>query len=137
MTSLWRVFEGRMKASHFQSALKLVANKHNDLLYAKRTRIPTEPLSASAAKKKEGELDFKAQVLSSFFWPQLRSNEFDMPSALKSFPKRFEHEFRARGNQRKLLFRPALAQVSRPLILHTKLLFRIRRTCLAILYRLD
>lgn len=108
-----------MKASHFQSALKLVANKHNDLLYAKRTRIPTEPSYTSAGKKREGEMDFKAQILSSFFWPQLRSNEFDMPPALRSLPERFEHEFRARGNQRKLQFRPALAQVSQHLSMYS------------------
>lgn len=104
-----------MKPSHFQSALKLIANKHNDLLYAKRTRLPTEPSSVPPGKRKEGEIDFKAQILSSFFWPQMRSNEFDMPPALRSFPERFEHEFQARGNQRKLQFRPALARVSRTL----------------------
>ena len=112
MSSLWRMFQGRMKPSQFQTAVMLVGNKHNDLVYAKRTRIPSELPSVSAVKRKEDDIDFKTQILSSFFWPQLRSNEFGMPPFLQPFPTKFERDFIARGNQRKLQFRPALARVS-------------------------
>ena len=111
LSSLYSLFDGRMKRSQFIAAVKLVANKRNDLFYAKRTRMPPEP-SRSAGKKKDGQTAFKAQILSSFFWPQLRSNVFNMPQILEPLKVNFEHCFRALGSQRRLEFRPALARVS-------------------------
>ena len=110
LSSLYSIFEGRMKRPQFIAAVKLVANKRNDLFFSKRTRIPQD--ANDPAKKKGGEPNFKAQILSSFFWPQLRSNRFKMPSALHPLKSNFENRFNMLGSQRKLQFRPALARVS-------------------------
>ena len=110
LQSLYNMFEPRMKRPQFIAAVKLVANKRNDLFYAKRTRLPAE--ATGSASRKKGGTDFKAQILSSFFWPQLRSNEFDMPSSLKPLTTNYENRFNMLGSQRKLHFQPALSQVS-------------------------
>ncbi|KAK3718664.1 hypothetical protein LTR37_004881 [Vermiconidia calcicola] len=110
LPSLYNVFGARMKQSQFLAAVKLVANKRNDLFYAKRTRIPPDPAGSSA--NEEDKTNFKAQILSSFFWPQLRSNEFKIPSTLEPLQTTFESRFSMLGSQRKLQFRPALTRVS-------------------------
>lgn len=110
LSSLYRLFESRMKRPQFIAAVKLVANKRDDLFYAKRTRLPPE--SAGPSNRKKNGPNFKTQILSSFFWPQLRSNEFDMPSVLEPLVENFEHRFSMLGSQRKLQFRPALGKVS-------------------------
>ena len=105
LSSLYSMFEGRIKQPQFIAAVKLVANKRSDLFFAKRTRIPAE------SKKRDGT-NFKAQVLSSFFWPQLRSNEYNMPASLETLNSSFENRFGGLGTQQKLQFRPALSRVS-------------------------
>ena len=110
LASLYSMFEGRMKRPQFIAAVKLVATKRNDLFYAKRTRIPPDPAGPSNTKK--NGTNFKTQILSSFFWPELRSNEFEMPWRLEPLVKTFENRFTALGSQRKLEFRPALSKVS-------------------------
>ena len=111
LSSLYRMFDGRMKRAQFIAAVKLVANKRNDLFYAKRTRIPPDPPN-STNKKRRGGTNFKTQILSSFFWPQLRSNEFDMPEMLEPTRVGFIFRFSKLGSQRKLKFLPALARIS-------------------------
>lgn len=110
LPSLFRFFEGRMKHSQFLAAVKLVANKRNELFFAKRTRLPPEP--AGSAEKRHAGTDFKVQILSSFFWPQLRSNEFEMPEEFEPHRVAFEYKFGRLGSQRKLQWRPALGRVS-------------------------
>lgn len=105
LSSLYSLFHSRMKQPHFLATVKLVANKRNDLFFAKRTRVLTD------TKRKDGT-NFRAQVLSSFFWPQLRSHEYNMPSSLQTFNSNFENRFVALGTQQKLRFRPALSRVS-------------------------
>ena len=105
LTSLYSMFETRMKQPHFLAAVKVVANKRNDLFFAKRTRIPPD------TKKKSGT-NFKAQILSSEFWPQLRSNDYNMPASLQALNSTFEIRFEELGTQQKLHFQPALSKVS-------------------------
>jgi len=109
--SLWQIFEGRMKRAHFVAAVKIVANKRNDLFYAKRTRVPAQPSQHVDQQTGSGTV-FAAQILSSFFWPQLRSDDFAMPAALQGYPTSFEERFYALGSQRKLKFQPALARIN-------------------------
>ena len=106
LSSLYSMFETRISRPQFVAAVKLVANKRDDLFYPKRTRLPPEPPSS-----KDGT-NFKAQILSSYFWPQLRSNEFDIPKAVAPYSNTFHTEFDRLGSQRKLHFRPALARMS-------------------------
>jgi len=109
--SLWQIFEGRMKRAHFVAAVKIVANKRNDLFYAKRTRVQAQTSQYAEQQTDSGTI-FSAQIVSSFFWPQLRSDDFTMPAALQGYPTSFEHRFYALGSQRKLKFQPALARIS-------------------------
>jgi anaphase-promoting complex subunit 2 len=105
LAELYSQFSNRIKQAQFIAAVKLIANKRNDLFFAKRTRIPAD------AKKKDAT-NFKAQILSSFFWPQLRSNEYNLPTSLQALNSSFEQRFESLGTQQKLHFRPGLARVS-------------------------
>ncbi|KAK3054896.1 hypothetical protein LTR09_004054 [Extremus antarcticus] len=119
LTSLYKLFERRIKGPQFTAAVKLVAIKRTDLYYPKRTRIPME---STAVASNQHTTDFKAQVLSSHFWPELRSDEFDMPQILQSLQQSFEQRFQALGSQRRLHFRPALALVSIRLALEDRII---------------
>jgi anaphase-promoting complex subunit 2 len=119
LASLYSLFENRIKQPQFLAAIKLVANKRNDLFYAKRTRIPQDPTTATG---KKDTTTFKTQILSSFFWPQLRSNEFNMPHVLEPLQTNYEEKFDALGSQRRLRFRPALARVSLKLELEDRVI---------------
>ena len=105
LAELYSQFSNRIKQAQFIAAVKLIANKRNDLFFAKRTRIPAD------AKKKDAP-NFKAQILSSFFWPQLRSNEYNLPASLQALNSSYEQRFESLGTQQKLHFRPGLARVS-------------------------
>lgn len=109
-TALYNAFESRIKRPQFFAAIKLVANKRNDgLLYAKRTRRSSDSGEGSS---KPRPTRFDAQILSSYFWPQLRSEHFRMPDRLKTFQETFETRFEQMGNQRRLEWRPALSRAS-------------------------
>ncbi|KAK5107157.1 hypothetical protein LTR62_001682 [Meristemomyces frigidus] len=94
------------------AALRVVATKRNSLYFAKRTRLPPAPpeSSASVSSATQSDGDITVQVLSSFFWPQMRANDFDVPYALTRLEDSFTAAFTRLGNQRKLHFRRALAR---------------------------
>lgn len=109
LSGLYRMFEGRMKQAQFHAALTTVANKRKDLYFPKRTRLP--PGSRGSADNHD-DVDFKVDVLSSFFWPQMRTNDFDMPPELQNKETPFNTEFERLGSQRRLYYRHALSRVS-------------------------
>lgn len=109
--SLFKLFEHRMNHAQFLATLKLVATRRNDLHFAKRTRLPLEPAEPTEDFGLKG-IDNKVQILSGFFWPQMRSNEFALPPGFADMDDSFGHSFGALGNQRKLHFRHALARVT-------------------------
>lgn len=109
LPSLYKPFETRIKRPQFMAAVKLVAIKRGDLYYPKRTRIPLAP---TASASKQDAMQFKTLILSSQYWPQLRSDEFNVPQALQPIQTNFAHKFEAFGSQRRLHYRPALALVS-------------------------
>lgn len=109
-TALYGMFENRIKRPQFFAAVKLVANKRNDgLLYAKRTRRSSDSGEGSSKSK---VTKFDAQILSSYFWPQLRSESFAMPDSLTHFQDAFEDKFEQMGSQRRLEWRPALTRAT-------------------------
>lgn len=108
LSALYTMFEARISRPQFVAAVKLVATKRDDLFYPKRTRLPPE----RPAPDRKDKMDFKAQILSSYFWPQLRSNDFALPSDIEPHQTVFKSNFERLGGQRKLHFRPALARVS-------------------------
>ncbi|EMD00331.1 hypothetical protein BAUCODRAFT_64305 [Baudoinia panamericana UAMH 10762] len=115
---LYKRFQHRMKQAQFIAMLKVVANKRHDLYYPKRTRLP--PDAAARASIDVGTVndtidshpDIRVQVLSSFFWPQMRANEFHLPRALADLEQKFNDRFASLGNQRKLRYRHALSRVT-------------------------
>ncbi|KAK5132957.1 hypothetical protein LTR08_008320 [Meristemomyces frigidus] len=109
--SLFQVFEHRMKHAQFVASLKLVATRRNDFYYPKRTRLPAEPIQQPGAANIQA-IDHKVQILSGFFWPQMRANEFALPARFAELDMAFGHRFSLLGNQRKLRFRRALARVT-------------------------
>lgn len=111
MASLFKMFEQRVKQAHFMAMLKLVANRRDDLFFPKRRKLPQEP-QENSDQTAAGGVDFKVAVLSSFFWPQMRSDDFKMPSGFADRQERFRASFGYLGTQRVLSFRPALAHVT-------------------------
>ncbi|KAK4556433.1 hypothetical protein LTR86_006577 [Recurvomyces mirabilis] len=98
-------------AVQVHAALKLVASKRGNLYFAKRTRLPPRA-SAEASASSDNASDFDVQVLSSFFWPQMRATDFEIPTDLANREATFNDAFARLGNQRKLHFRRALARVN-------------------------
>ena len=116
LSTLYGRFKDRIDLAPFLAALETVAKNRNNLYFPKRTRLPSDINTRSATKQSAGEqgdeLHFRAQIVSSFFWPQLRSNEFRMPQLLEPPRVRYEQGYSKLGNQQKLWFRPALARIS-------------------------
>lgn len=108
LSALYSMFETRISRPQFVAAVKLVATKRDDLFYPKRTRLPPERPASDC----DDEMSFRTQVLSSYFWPQLRSNDFYLPPEIEPLEVWFATNFRRLGSQRKLHFRPALSRIS-------------------------
>ncbi|KAK5699916.1 hypothetical protein LTR97_006050 [Elasticomyces elasticus] len=124
LQALWSKFEGVMNPAQFHATLKLVATKRQDLYFAKRTRLPPEPVTPSApVRLRKDGMDFRVQVLSSFFWPQMRANDFELPKGFAEREQAFQDRFSQLGNQRKLHFRHALAHVDVKLELEDRFVF--------------
>ncbi|KAK5126428.1 hypothetical protein LTR85_010664 [Meristemomyces frigidus] len=111
MQSLYKMFEKRINQAQFLAILKLVATRRNDLYFPKRTRLPLEPAQLTEDSEPRG-IDNRVQILSGFFWPQMRSNDFVLPPGFAEMDVSFGRRFGALGNQRKLDFRRALARVT-------------------------
>ncbi|KAK0935174.1 hypothetical protein LTR29_013275 [Friedmanniomyces endolithicus] len=122
LQSLYTRYQGRIKPAQFHAALKLVAIKRQDLYFAKRTRLPPETprTPIPAATTSNDRLDFRVQVLSSFFWPQMRANDFALPPDFQEREQGFRQAFARLRNQRKLHFRHALARVDMKLELEDR-----------------
>lgn len=112
MQSLYKKFEHRMKHAQFSAILKLVATRRNDMYFPKRTRLPLEPVSSAKEVAKREVMEHNVQILSGFFWPQMRANEFSLPAGFAETDASFGYRFKMLGNQRKLHFRPSLARVT-------------------------
>ncbi|KAI7517089.1 hypothetical protein KC343_g23097, partial [Hortaea werneckii] len=91
MQELYKGFEDRMKPSQFAAALNLVATRRGERYYPKRSKSLSEaqqPESAASAAP-----DYNVQVLSGFFWPQMRSNDFLLPSTMAEMDEAFGDRF--------------------------------------------
>ena len=55
---------------------------------------------------------FSTLILSSFFWPSLREDEFDVPEPIRALQKSFEKEFERMKSMRKLQWLSALGRVT-------------------------
>ncbi|KAI7480778.1 hypothetical protein KC351_g6768 [Hortaea werneckii] len=110
MQELYTGFETRMKPSQFAAALNLVAARRGERYYPKRSKSPREDQQPDIAASSAS--DYNVQVLSGFFWPQMRSNDFLLPRTMAEMDDAFGDRFARLGNQRKLHFRKALARVT-------------------------
>ena len=111
LSALYSMFETRMKRTQFVAAIKLVANRRNDLYFPKRTRVPPErPQPPPPQASDDAELHVK--ILSGFFWPQLRSNAFEIPTHLARQLARYEAKFLSVSGQRRIQWRPALGTMN-------------------------
>jgi anaphase-promoting complex subunit 2 len=74
-----------------------IAQKGSDVLYPS----PDLPMFESSVKD-ELSATFQTQILSSFFWPSLREDEFAVPAPIATLQKSFEQDFERVKNLRKL-----------------------------------
>lgn len=84
-----------------------IADSENDLLYP----LPELPVVESPD---HGSLPtaFYTQILSSFFWPSLREDEFAVPPPISAMQKSFEEDFERVKNLRKLHWLSALGKAT-------------------------
>lgn len=108
---LYRQFEHRMKHPQFLAVVKLVANRRSDLYFPKRGRRPSLPEDDSSQKTDDGR-NTSFRILSSFFWPQLRSNKFKLPDNFTSTLNHTSEMFSRYSGQRRLEWQDALGRMS-------------------------
>ncbi|WPG97691.1 anaphase-promoting complex subunit 2 [Acrodontium crateriforme] len=106
MNELYERFSNGTTHTQFLAIVKLVANKRDNVLYPKRSRLPAE----SPVKKTPSHPEFNLQVLSSFFWPEMQSRDYEVPSGFYPLQEHYSTYFQQQGGQRKLQFKPALAR---------------------------
>ncbi|KAF7198086.1 Anaphase-promoting complex subunit 2 [Pseudocercospora fuligena] len=107
LTSLYEPFKNRMDSRPFQAAVALVAKRRDDLYFPKRTRLPAEK-SGLTPQKKPDPIHFEARVLSSYFWPVLRDDQFRVPLRIQKHRRAYEQAFAATSGQRRIVWKPAL-----------------------------
>lgn len=110
--SLHRQFEDRMTHSQFLATVKLTSNRRGDLYFPKRGRLPSAAKSPAAEKANNDGPDVSFRILSSFFWPQLRSNKFSLPSAFTDDLDHISDKFAHYSGQRRLEWQHALGRMS-------------------------
>ena len=84
-----------------------IAETGSDVLYPS----PDQPMFESGV---DAELSaaFHTQILSSFFWPSLREDEFAVPAPISNLQKNFEQDFERIKNLRKLHWLSALGKAT-------------------------
>ncbi|TIA62778.1 hypothetical protein D6C77_02523 [Aureobasidium pullulans] len=84
-----------------------IADKASNMLY------PSSELSIIGSNANgEPSADFYTQILSSFFWPSLREDEFAVPAPISTLQSRFEQDFERVKNLRKLHWLSALGKAT-------------------------
>lgn len=117
LRSLEQQFDNRMTHSQFLASVKLTANRRGDLYFPKRGRLPS-PEKEQAPERSDpydrGDPDISFRILSSFFWPQLRTNKFSLPesSVLPGRLTEIGDKFAHYSGQRRLEWQHALGRMS-------------------------
>ncbi|KAI5361289.1 Putative cullin, anaphase-promoting complex subunit 2 [Septoria linicola] len=121
LNSLYERFKTRVDSTQFQADLRLVANKRDDLYFPKRTRLPAERTKEIASPEGvKSKIEFETQVLSSYFWPQLRDGDFRVPQSIAKHKEKYEQAFSRISAQRRLEWRPALDMTTLTLMLEDR-----------------
>lgn len=100
---------------HFHKLVKEVTTKDrlSGLLFVK----------SNAELPDEADPAFTTLILSSFFWPELREDKFEVPRPIKALQQSFEADFERIKHLRKLHWQPALGHVAVELELDDRTVF--------------
>lgn len=112
LRSLEQQFENRMTHSQFLASVKLTANRRGDLYFPKRGRLPSAGNERASEKSDSEDPDISFRILSSFFWPQLRSNKFALPEIFTKDLTHVSDKFAHYSGQRRLEWQHALGRMS-------------------------
>jgi anaphase-promoting complex subunit 2 len=112
LRSLHQQFENRMTQSQFLATVKLTTNRRGDLYFPKRGRLPSAAKESAAERDESNGPDISFRILSSFFWPQLRSNKFALPSTFTNDLAHIDSKFAHYSGQRRLEWQHALGRMS-------------------------
>jgi anaphase-promoting complex subunit 2 len=112
LRSLHQQFEARMTQSQFLATVKLTTNRRGDLYFPKRGRLPSAGRESSTEKTKPDDPDISFRILSSFFWPQLRTNKFALPNKFTGNLEHISDKFAHYSGQRRLEWQQALGRMS-------------------------
>lgn len=112
LLSLHQQFEDRMTQSQFLATVKLTSNRRGDLYFPKRGRLPPAAKELAADKGDSDGPDISFRILSSFFWPQLRSNKFALPDTFTKDLTHIDDKFAHYSGQRRLEWQHALGRMS-------------------------
>lgn len=112
LPTLYHQFERQMSQAQFLAVVKLVANRRSDLYFPKRGRLPPATNDSPNDKPAIHDRDMSFRILSSFFWPQLRSNKFIIPEQFTSSLNHTGDMFSRYSGQRRLEWQDALGRMS-------------------------
>jgi anaphase-promoting complex subunit 2 len=112
LRSLHQQFEDRMTQSQFLATVKLTTTRRGDLYFPKRGRLPPSARQSGAENPSPNTPDLTFRILSSFFWPQLRTNKFALPTAFTHDLTHVTDKFAQYSGQRRLEWQHALGRMS-------------------------
>ena len=112
LRSLEQQFENRMTHSQFLASVKLTANRRGDLYFPKRGRLPSSGNERESERADSDDPEISFRILSSFFWPQLRSNKFALPEIFSKDLTHISDKFAHYSGQRRLEWQHALGRMS-------------------------
>lgn len=109
LQELYSIFKARLSLTKFTNHVRMVAQKRNDLYFAKRT-ILSDDNQPETALTDESEVLFDAKVLSGYFWPQeLEPSESKVNiMGVESRKRTYAEAFATISGQRKLEWAPDL-----------------------------
>lgn len=110
-THLLELFKARFGDEKLQACEVMLRDISNSRRLNKKivsmSQLPTNVLRVP------GELrDLNAQILSSYFWPDLRDDEFEVPELVRSLQRSYDAGFQSHHNLMRLKWLPALGRAT-------------------------
>jgi anaphase-promoting complex subunit 2 len=109
-THLLELFKARFGDDKLQACEVML----RDITTSRRLnkKINSMPDFRHGIESQEGPPELSAQILSSFFWPELRDDEFEVPPTIKHMQKLYEAGFESQHNLMRLKWLPSLGRAT-------------------------
>jgi anaphase-promoting complex subunit 2 len=129
-THLLELFKARFGEERLQACEVMLRDVTNSRRMNKKIRGIPEYAQGAAAPE-VGGTELNAQILSSFFWPDLRDDEFNVPAPVKELQNLYEKGFESHHNLMRLKWLPSLGRATVKLELSDRVVMDIVPTWVA------